>query len=39
MIVVDRNPLTTPVGQIHDTRVLATYIAGELVYAAKGTTP
>ena len=39
VIVVDRNPLTTPVGQIHDTRVLATYIAGELVYAAKGTTP
>lgn len=34
LIVLDRNPLTVPVGQIHDTKVLATYIAGEQVYAA-----
>lgn len=34
VIVVDRNPLTVPVGQIHATRVLATWIAGEQVYAA-----
>ena len=39
VIVVDRNPLTTPVGQIHSTLVLATYIAGEQVYAARGATP
>jgi len=34
LIVLDRNPLTVPVGQIHETRVLATYIAGEQVYTA-----
>jgi hypothetical protein len=34
LIVLDRNPLTVPVGEIHQTRVLATYIAGELVYGA-----
>lgn len=34
LIVLDRNPLTVPVGQIHDTKVLATWIAGEQVYAA-----
>jgi predicted amidohydrolase YtcJ len=39
VIVVDRNPLTTPVGQIHSTRVLATFIAGEQVYALKDATP
>lgn len=35
VIVVDRNPLTVPVGQIHDTRVLATFIAGEEVWSRK----
>lgn len=35
MIVVDRNPLTAPLGTLHDTKVLQTYIAGELVYAMK----
>lgn len=39
VIVVDRNPLTVPVGQIHSTRVLATFIAGEQVFAAKEATP
>lgn len=39
VIVVDRNPLAVPVGQIHSTRVLATFIAGEQVYAAKDATP
>lgn len=34
LIMLDRNPLTVPVGQIHDTKVLATWIAGEQVYAA-----
>jgi predicted amidohydrolase YtcJ len=34
LIELDRNPLTVPVGQIHDTRVLATWIAGEQVYTA-----
>ncbi len=34
LIVLDRNPLTVPVGEIHATRVLATYIAGEQVFAA-----
>ena len=34
LIVLDRNPLTVPAGEIHQTRVLATYIAGELVYGA-----
>ena len=34
MIVVDRNPLTVAAGEIHNTRVLATYIAGEKVFAA-----
>jgi len=33
-IVVDRNPLTAPLGTIHDTKVLQTYIEGELVYPA-----
>ena len=35
LIIVDRNPLAVPVGEIHDTRVLATYIAGEKVYEAR----
>lgn len=39
VIVVDRNPLTAPVGQIHATRVLATFIAGEQVYAANEAKP
>ena len=33
-ILVDRNPLTAPLGTIHDTKVLKTYIEGELVYSA-----
>lgn len=36
MIVVDRNPMTVAAGEIHKTRVLATYIAGEKVFAAEG---
>ncbi|WP_225007079.1 MULTISPECIES: amidohydrolase [Novosphingobium] len=32
LIVLDRDPLTAPLGQIHDTRVLETYIGGERVY-------
>ena len=32
LIVLDRDPLTTPVGEIHHTRVLETYIGGERVY-------
>jgi predicted amidohydrolase YtcJ len=39
VIVVDRNPLTVAVGDIHNTRVLATYIAGEQVYARKDAMP
>lgn len=35
MIVVDRNPLTAPIGTIHQTRVLKTYISGEEVYSAR----
>jgi len=34
LIILDRNPLTAPVGEIHQTRVLATYIAGEKVFSA-----
>jgi predicted amidohydrolase YtcJ len=34
LIIVDRNPLAIPAGEIHDTCVLATYIAGEKVYEA-----
>lgn len=34
MIVVDRNPLAAPLGTIHDTKVLKTYIDGKLVYSA-----
>jgi predicted amidohydrolase YtcJ len=33
MIVVDRNPLTTPLGGLHETRVLATYIEGAKVWS------
>ena len=32
MIVVDRNPLTAPLGGLHETRVLATYIEGAKVW-------
>lgn len=32
LIVLDRDPLTAPLGQIHDTRVLETYIGGERVF-------
>lgn len=35
IIVIDRNPLTAPIGTVHDTQVLRTYIAGELVYTKK----
>ena len=34
LIILDRNPLTVPVGEIHQTKVLATYIAGEKVFTA-----
>jgi predicted amidohydrolase YtcJ len=33
-IILDRNPMTVPVGQIHQTRVVATYIGGEKVFSA-----
>ena len=33
-ILVDRNPLTAPLGTLHETKVLQTYIEGELVYSA-----
>lgn len=33
-ILVDRNPLTAPLGTVHDMKVLRTYIEGELVYSA-----
>jgi predicted amidohydrolase YtcJ len=35
-IIIDRNPLTAPLGDIHKTKVLKTFIAGEEVYSAKG---
>ena len=35
-IIIDRNPLTAPLGEIHKTKVLKTVIAGEEVYSAKG---
>jgi len=35
VIIVDRNPLTAPLGTIHDTKVLKTYIDGELIYSAR----
>jgi len=35
MIIVDRNPLTAPVGEIHQTKVLATFIRGETVYSSE----
>lgn len=35
LIIVDRNPLTAPLGTIHDTKVLQTYIEGELVFSAR----
>ncbi len=34
LIILDRNPMTAPVGEIHQTRVLATYIGGEKVFSA-----
>jgi len=34
MIVVDRDPLTAPLGSLHDTHVLATYIEGAKVWSA-----
>jgi len=37
-IVIDRNPLTVPLGEIHKTKVLMTFIAGEQVYSANGST-
>ena len=33
-IVVDRDPLTVPVDELKDTKVLRTYVAGEQVYDA-----
>lgn len=35
MIVVDRNPLTTPIDGVHETHVLATYIEGAKVWPAR----
>lgn len=35
-IIIDRNPLTVPLGEIHKTKVLKTFIAGELVFSAPG---
>ena len=37
-IVIDRSPLTAPLGEIHKTKVLMTFIAGEQVYTANGST-
>lgn len=37
-IIVDRNPLSAPLGEIHNTRVLEIYIAGEHVYSANAVT-
>jgi predicted amidohydrolase YtcJ len=34
LIVLDRNPVKIATGQIHETRVLHTFIAGEEVYSA-----
>ncbi len=34
LIIVDHNPMTVPVGEIHNTKVLNTFIAGEEVYSA-----
>lgn len=34
MIVVDRDPLTAPLGTLHETKVLETWIEGEKVWAA-----
>ena len=35
LTVLDRDPLAGPPGEIADTRVRFTYVAGELVYAAR----
>jgi predicted amidohydrolase YtcJ len=35
LIVVDRDLLTCPVEQVKETKVLATYLSGKLVYEAK----
>lgn len=34
LIILDRNPMSVPVGEIHQTKVLATFIAGEKVFSA-----
>jgi hypothetical protein len=39
LIVVDQDPFHTPVEALHRTRVLSTYLAGRLVYAASSTGP
>ncbi|MFA6031506.1 MAG: amidohydrolase [Myxococcota bacterium] len=35
-IVIDQNPLTVPLGDIHKTKVIKTFIAGELVFNSTG---
>ena len=39
LIVLDRNPYRAPITQVHDTKVLKTFIAGELVYDAASPPP
>jgi hypothetical protein len=34
LIVLDRDPITGPPGELADVKVLATYVGGEQVYAA-----
>lgn len=35
LVVIDRNPLQSPIGQLHDTKVTRVLINGETVYQAK----
>jgi hypothetical protein len=32
LVVVDRNPFQIPITEVHDTKVLMTLVAGEIVY-------
>ncbi|WP_116245811.1 amidohydrolase [Nocardiopsis sp. FIRDI 009] len=36
LVVLDRDPFAGPAEAIHETRVVRTYVGGELVYAASG---
>jgi predicted amidohydrolase YtcJ len=36
LVVIDRNPFTVPITTVHDTKVEATIIDGEVVYQAPG---